>query len=86
MIGESRRHLDEAGETYLEHLHFALTVAILTMGAGLACVIHFHPRPLSTDLQPNHYTLAEPVRRPVQAVHRPSRSASGTHLRRASGA
>ncbi|HEX9953637.1 MAG TPA: DUF6356 family protein [Allosphingosinicella sp.] len=40
MIDESRQHLDEAGETYLEHLYFALTVALLTLGAGLACVIH----------------------------------------------
>lgn len=40
MIRSSRKHLAEAGETYLEHLRFAVTVAALMIGAGLACLIH----------------------------------------------
>lgn len=40
MIQSSRKHLIDAGETYLEHMRFAVTVAMLTMGAGLACLIH----------------------------------------------
>lgn len=40
MISESRRHLREAGETYAEHMGFAVTVGLMTIGAGLACIIH----------------------------------------------
>ncbi|HEY0148362.1 MAG TPA: DUF6356 family protein [Allosphingosinicella sp.] len=40
MIASSRRHLALAGETYAEHFRFALTVSVLTLGAGVACLIH----------------------------------------------
>lgn len=40
MIRSSRKHLADAGESYLEHLRFAVTVAALMIGAGLACLIH----------------------------------------------
>jgi len=40
MIEDSRQHLREAGETYAEHLAFALTVGLMAIGAGLACLIH----------------------------------------------
>ena len=40
MIERSRRHLARAGETYFQHLRFALLVGFTTIGAGLACVIH----------------------------------------------
>jgi hypothetical protein len=40
MIAASRDHLTAAGETYFEHLRFAATVGLMTIGAGLACLIH----------------------------------------------
>lgn len=40
MIEDSRKHLREAGETYLEHMGFAVTVGLMAIGAGLACLIH----------------------------------------------
>jgi hypothetical protein len=40
MIEASRTHLRDAGETYFEHMAFALTVGLLAAGAGLACMIH----------------------------------------------
>ena len=40
MIEDSRQHLREADETYGEHLAFALTVGLMAIGAGLACLIH----------------------------------------------
>jgi len=40
MLNSSRDHLREAGESYFEHMRFALIVGVLAVGAGLACVIH----------------------------------------------
>lgn len=40
MFDASRSHLAAAGETYAEHMRFALTVGVLAIGAGLACVVH----------------------------------------------
>lgn len=40
MIEDSRNHLREAGETYGEHMGFAVTVGLMAIGAGLACLIH----------------------------------------------
>ena len=40
MIEQCRNHLREAGETYGEHMLFALTVGFMTVGAGLACIVH----------------------------------------------
>lgn len=40
MIERSRDHLKAAGEGYFEHLRFAGTVGLMTIGAGLACLIH----------------------------------------------
>ncbi|GAA4020509.1 hypothetical protein GCM10022280_21150 [Sphingomonas swuensis] len=40
MFEQSRRHLDEAGESYFQHMRFALTVAALAIGAGLGCLVH----------------------------------------------
>jgi hypothetical protein len=40
MISGSKAHLRENGETYVEHLRFAATIAMLSIGAGLACLIH----------------------------------------------
>lgn len=40
MWARSKRHLAAAGETYSEHFRFAMTVAVLTIAAGLACLIH----------------------------------------------
>ena len=40
MLERSREHLAEAGETYSEHMHFALVVAALSVGAGVGCLIH----------------------------------------------
>ena len=40
MIEDSRNHLREANETYGEHLRFAVTVGLMAIGAGLACIVH----------------------------------------------
>lgn len=40
MLESSREHLAEAGETYFEHMSFALVVGAMTVGAGLACIVH----------------------------------------------
>ena len=40
MFESSRAHLAGAGESYGQHMRFALTVAMLTIGAGLACLLH----------------------------------------------
>ena len=40
MIGRSRAHLAAAGETYWEHLRFARTIGLLSLAAGVACMIH----------------------------------------------
>ena len=40
MLKSSRAHLADVGETYFEHMRFALLVGAIAVGAGLACVIH----------------------------------------------
>jgi len=40
MLRASRAHLADVGETYFEHMRFALIVGALAIGAGLACVLH----------------------------------------------
>lgn len=40
MWQRSSAHLAEVGETYFEHMRFALIVGALTIGAGLACSLH----------------------------------------------
>ena len=40
MIGRSKAHLAGAGETYWEHLRFARTIGLLSLAAGVACMIH----------------------------------------------
>jgi hypothetical protein len=40
MIKGTRDHLRDNNESYGEHLKFAVTVGMLAIGAGLACLIH----------------------------------------------
>ena len=40
MWQRSKDHLAAAGETYFEHMRFALVVGFVTAGAALACIIH----------------------------------------------
>jgi hypothetical protein len=40
MLQASKVHLAEANETYVEHMRFAVTVAMLAIGAGVACLLH----------------------------------------------
>lgn len=40
MLQASRAHLAEVGESYSEHMRFALLVGALGVGAGLACILH----------------------------------------------
>ena len=40
MWQRSKDHLETAGETYFEHMRFALVVGFVTTGAALACIIH----------------------------------------------
>lgn len=40
MFRASKAHLAEVDEGYFAHMRFALLVAVLALGAGLACAIH----------------------------------------------
>lgn len=40
MLVQSRTHLREAGEGYLQHLRFAALVGVMLVAAGIACVLH----------------------------------------------
>ena len=40
MLRASRAHLAEVGESYFEHMRFAMLVGVLAVGAGLACMLH----------------------------------------------
>ena len=40
MLQASRAHLANVGESYFEHMRFALVVGALVAGAGLACMLH----------------------------------------------
>jgi hypothetical protein len=40
MLTQSRAHLRDAGESYLQHWRFASTFGLLAMAAGLAAVLH----------------------------------------------
>ena len=40
MIGRSRQHLTDAGESYWHHFRFATTLGLIAMAAGLAAIIH----------------------------------------------
>ena len=40
LIGSSRTHLAQVGETYWEHRAFALAVGSMLVAAGLACMLH----------------------------------------------
>lgn len=49
LIGRSRDHLVQVGESYFEHMRFAATVARLLVTAGLACLLHAIVPGLFTD-------------------------------------
>ena len=40
MLRSSRAHLAGVGESYFEHMRFAMLVGTLAVGAGLACILH----------------------------------------------
>lgn len=40
MIGASKRHLADAGESYFQHLRFACRVGAIAVAGGLACFVH----------------------------------------------
>jgi hypothetical protein len=40
MIGASKRHLGDVGETYFQHMRFATRVGGLAIVGGLACLVH----------------------------------------------
>lgn len=40
MLRSSRAHLAGVGESYFEHMRFAMLVGALAVGAGLACMLH----------------------------------------------
>jgi hypothetical protein len=40
MLRSSKAHLTDVGESYFEHMQFALLVGALSVGAGLACTLH----------------------------------------------
>ena len=40
MIRTSKRHLQDTGESYFQHLRFAAKVGAVAIGGGLACFAH----------------------------------------------
>ena len=40
MLTQSKAHLAEAGESYVEHLRFAVGVGLMLIAAGTACILH----------------------------------------------
>ncbi len=40
MIGQSRAHLQNAGEGYWQHFRFATTFGLLALAAGFAAILH----------------------------------------------
>lgn len=40
MIRTSKRHLQDTGESYFQHLRFASRVGAVAIGGGLACFAH----------------------------------------------
>jgi hypothetical protein len=40
VIRSSKKHLEEADETYFEHCHAALTIALRLAAASAACALH----------------------------------------------
>lgn len=40
LLRDSRAHLADVGEHYLEHLRFATAVGSMLMSAGMACLLH----------------------------------------------
>ena len=40
LLRDSKAHLAAVGESYFEHLRFALTVGAMLIAAGLACSLH----------------------------------------------
>ena len=40
MIRTSKRHLQDTGESYFQHLRFATRVGAVAIGGGLACFAH----------------------------------------------
>lgn len=74
MIGRSKAHLVAAGETYWEHLRFARTIGLLSLSAGIACLIHAIIPSLCTT------TASRTIGRINQLL--PSAAASPTFARR----
>jgi hypothetical protein len=40
MFDDSKKHLTEAGESYTQHLIFALSVVLKMLKAGIQCFLH----------------------------------------------
>ena len=40
MFNDSKKHLDDAGESYIQHLMFALNISIKLLIAGTQCFLH----------------------------------------------
>jgi uncharacterized protein YjeT (DUF2065 family) len=40
MFRRSKAHLAEAGESYVDHLRFAVGVGLMLVAAGTACILH----------------------------------------------
>jgi hypothetical protein len=40
MLTRSKAHLADAGESYFEHLRFAVGVGLMLVAAGTACILH----------------------------------------------
>ena len=40
MFNDSKKHLHDAGESYTQHLLFALSIAMKMLVAGMQCFLH----------------------------------------------
>ena len=40
MFNDSRKHLDDTGESYIQHLIFALNISIKLLIASVQCFLH----------------------------------------------
>lgn len=77
IIDSGRRHLGEAGETYLQHLHAALGIALRLAQASAACALHaFVPGLCTSSASRTIAELQESMsRRASRAQRRRSRQA-----------
>ena len=66
MFNDSKKHLDDAGESYIQHLMFALNISIKLLIAGIQCFLHAlvhlaHPKWHNTQVFACNRQHSQPV-------------------------